>query len=98
MVGMTLIIFLCSFLGLLIFANYYDCDPVGAGIVSSGKINHMAHNQNSFNNFCLIFRSSADQLLPLFVVDVLRDYPSLPGTKNSSNIVLHKTIKFNVLL
>ncbi|KAG4068534.1 hypothetical protein HA402_004875 [Bradysia odoriphaga] len=56
MVGMTLIIFVCSLMGMLIFAKYHDCDPVGAKIVSS-----------------------ADQLLPLFVVDALRNYPTLPG-------------------
>lgn len=60
MVGMILIIFLCSILGMLIFGKYYDCDPVAAGIVTS-----------------------ADQLLPLFVVDALRNYPSLPGMKSS---------------
>ncbi|KAJ6648014.1 Sodium-coupled monocarboxylate transporter 1, partial [Pseudolycoriella hygida] len=56
MFGMIVIMFVCSFIGLIIYGNYYDCDPVAAKIVSS-----------------------ADQLLPLFVVDVLRDYPGLSG-------------------
>jgi len=56
MFGMMLVIVLCSWLGMLIYAQYFDCDPVKAELVSS-----------------------ADQLLPLFVMDALRDYPVLPG-------------------
>lgn len=63
MVGMILIIFVCSFLGLLIFANYHDCDPVAAKIITS-----------------------ADQILPLFVVDALRKYPTLPGITTVQHI------------
>ncbi|XP_021948921.1 sodium-coupled monocarboxylate transporter 1 [Folsomia candida] len=58
MLGLFAVIFLCSLTGLLIFAKYYNCDPV---LLDSGVI------------------SSSDQLLPLFVMDVLGNYPGLPG-------------------
>lgn len=76
MFGMILIIIICSLLGMLIFANYHDCDPVAAKIVTS-----------------------ADQLLPLFVVDALRKYPTLPGTKNYSTLLkIFQTFDIIVLL
>jgi len=56
MVGLMCIIVLCSWIGMMIYAKYYDCDPVQAGIVRS-----------------------PDQLLPLFVMEVLGDYPGVPG-------------------
>lgn len=68
MFGMILIILICSFLGMLIFAKYHDCDPVASGIVSS-----------------------ADQLLPLFVVDALRNYPTLSGIKKLFNKNFQRT-------
>lgn len=30
MIGLIIVIFLCSLIGLVIFAKYYDCDPVSA--------------------------------------------------------------------
>lgn len=56
MLGMISVVLLCSYLGLLLYAFYFECDPVSSGIVDS-----------------------SDQLLPLFVADALRNYPSLPG-------------------
>ncbi|XP_035714145.1 sodium-coupled monocarboxylate transporter 1 isoform X2 [Folsomia candida] len=58
MFGLFAVIILCSLTGLMIFAKYYDCDPV------------------SLDNQVV---SSSDQLVPLFVIDVLGDYPGLPG-------------------
>ncbi|XP_035714103.1 sodium-coupled monocarboxylate transporter 1 [Folsomia candida] len=55
-VGMMGFYLLCALLGMLIFAQFYNCDPVHAKLVTS-----------------------PDQLLPLFVIDVLRGYPTLPG-------------------
>lgn len=35
---MILIMFFCALFGFLLFANYYDCDPIAAGIVNSGNV------------------------------------------------------------
>lgn len=55
MFGMIIIIFLCSYMGLLIFANYFDCDPVGAKIVSSGMKRILLMIARSNINFFLSF-------------------------------------------
>ncbi|ROT70991.1 hypothetical protein C7M84_010692 [Penaeus vannamei] len=48
MAGLFVLMISCAFGGLVIFARYWDCDPISAGVVSS-----------------------ADQLMPLFVMDIL---------------------------
>ncbi|CAG2223180.1 unnamed protein product [Mytilus edulis] len=53
---MFILITLCSFTGLVMFAFYADCDPLKT---------HEAENPN--------------QLLPLFVVELFRDVPGIPG-------------------
>ncbi|XP_045025652.1 sodium-coupled monocarboxylate transporter 1 isoform X2 [Daphnia magna] len=50
------IIFLCGIVGLVMYANYFDCDPLTSQIINK-----------------------ADQILPFYVMDVLGDYPGLPG-------------------
>ena len=47
---------LCFYNGLLIFATYYDCDPLTTKLAKA-----------------------KDQLLPLLVMDILKDLPGLPG-------------------
>nr|KAG5707446.1 hypothetical protein BaRGS_011950 [Batillaria attramentaria] len=42
--------------GLVMYASYYNCDPLKLGVVSK-----------------------ADQLMPLFVMETLGEYPGLPG-------------------
>ncbi|XKL67966.1 hypothetical protein PGB90_003457 [Kerria lacca] len=54
--GITLIVILCCFTGLIIYAAYYDCDPI-----FTEKI------------------KKADQLLPLFVMEIADKVPGLPG-------------------
>lgn len=39
MLGLFAVVFLCSFTGLLIFAKYYDCDPVTAVSPDGTKVN-----------------------------------------------------------
>lgn len=56
MAGLFVLMISCAFGGLVIFARYWDCDPISAGVVSS-----------------------ADQLMPLFVMDILGDWRGLPG-------------------
>ncbi|XP_042876525.1 sodium-coupled monocarboxylate transporter 1-like [Penaeus japonicus] len=54
--GLFVLMFSCAFGGLVIFARYWDCDPIGAGVVTS-----------------------ADQLMPLFVMDTVGEWKGLPG-------------------
>ncbi|RZF43790.1 hypothetical protein LSTR_LSTR006331 [Laodelphax striatellus] len=55
-VGIASIVSICCYTGLLIYAYYYDCDPVSTKRI--GK---------------------ADQLLPLYVLEVASVLPGLPG-------------------
>ncbi|XP_044729520.1 sodium-coupled monocarboxylate transporter 1-like [Chrysoperla carnea] len=52
----TLLMGLCACTGLVIYATYFNCDPVSTNIVSA-----------------------KDQLLPLIVVDTLKDFPGAAG-------------------
>jgi solute carrier family 5 (sodium-coupled monocarboxylate transporter), member 8/12 len=47
---------LCSYNGLLLFATYYECDPLATRLAKA-----------------------PDQLLPLLVMEILKDLPGLPG-------------------
>ena len=56
MIGLFLMISLCCYNGLLIYATYYDCDPLTTKLAKA-----------------------KDQMLPLLVMDILKDLPGLPG-------------------
>lgn len=55
-VGVTIMIFLCVYNGLLLYAFYHDCDPLTTQLAKA-----------------------KDQLMPLLVMDILKDLPGLPG-------------------
>ncbi|XP_053695096.1 sodium-coupled monocarboxylate transporter 1 [Sabethes cyaneus] len=55
-VGVCLLMSLCSYCGLLIYATYQKCDPLTTKLAKA-----------------------KDQLLPLFVMDILGELPGLPG-------------------
>jgi solute carrier family 5 (sodium-coupled monocarboxylate transporter), member 8/12 len=55
-VGVTLMIFLCVYNGLLLYATYHDCDPLQTKLAKA-----------------------KDQMLPLMVMEILKDFPGLPG-------------------
>lgn len=55
-VGVSFMIFLCCFNGLLLYATYHDCDPLQTKLAKA-----------------------KDQLMPLLVMEILRDIPGLPG-------------------
>ncbi|KAK4880273.1 hypothetical protein RN001_008419 [Aquatica leii] len=55
-VGIFILLILCSYSGMLIYATYHKCDPLTT-----------------------MLAKEKDQLLPLLVMDVLGDYPGLPG-------------------
>ena len=55
-IGITILISMCVYNGLLLYATYYDCDPLTTKLAKA-----------------------KDQMVPLLVMDVLRDVPGLPG-------------------
>ena len=55
-IGVTIMIFLCVYNGLLLFATYHDCDPLTTKLAKA-----------------------KDQLMPLLVMEILKDLPGLPG-------------------
>ena len=55
-ISITIILSVTAYAGLVIYANYANCDPIKSGLVSK-----------------------KDQLMPLFVMDLLSDYPGFPG-------------------
>ena len=55
-ISITIILSVTAYAGLVIYANYANCDPIKSG---------------------LVFKK--DQLMPLFVMDLLSDYPGFPG-------------------
>lgn len=54
--ALTLMIYLCAYNGLLLYATYHDCDPLTTKLAKA-----------------------KDQLVPLLVMDILKDLPGLPG-------------------
>lgn len=55
-VGVTIMIFLCVYNGLLLYATYHDCDPLTTKLAKA-----------------------KDQMMPLLVMEILKDIPGLPG-------------------
>ncbi|XP_038208184.1 sodium-coupled monocarboxylate transporter 1-like isoform X1 [Zerene cesonia] len=55
-IGISILYCFCLYCGLLIYARFYDCDPLQTKLAKA-----------------------KDQLLPLLVMDVLGDFPGLPG-------------------
>lgn len=54
--GLSFLLIICALAGLVMYAKYYDCDPLLTKKVSS-----------------------SDQLLPLYVMDILGLFPGIPG-------------------
>lgn len=54
--GVSVMIFMCCFNGYLLYATYYDCDPLMTNLAKA-----------------------KDQLIPLLVMNILKDLPGLPG-------------------
>jgi solute carrier family 5 (sodium-coupled monocarboxylate transporter), member 8/12 len=75
-VGWTFVVLLTVYAGMLIFAQYFDCDPLTTGV----KCENFDFNQPLLTFF---FRSQAvkkpDQLFPLYVMDILGSVPGFPG-------------------
>ncbi|XP_071576163.1 sodium-coupled monocarboxylate transporter 1-like isoform X2 [Temnothorax nylanderi] len=56
MIGVIMLISICGYAGMLIYAWYYECDPLTTKLARA-----------------------KDQLLPLLVMNVLGEFPGLPG-------------------
>ena len=62
--------------GLIVYAKYFECDPLGQGV---------RMNWTNFNfvliNFCYFEKkiSKADQVFPLFVMETVGSFSGLPG-------------------
>ena len=54
--GIGSLLLICAYGGLVVFAYYYDCDPIATRQVEK-----------------------KDQIFPLFVMQVMGDYPGVPG-------------------
>lgn len=55
-VGVSVMICLCVYNGLLLYATYHDCDPLTTKLAKA-----------------------KDQMMPLLVMEILKDFPGLPG-------------------
>lgn len=55
-IGVSIMIILCCYNGLLLFATYHDCDPLTTKLATA-----------------------KDQMMPLLVMDILKDLPGLSG-------------------
>lgn len=55
-IGVTILISMCIYNGLLLYATYHDCDPLTTKLAKA-----------------------KDQLVPLLVMQILKDIPGLPG-------------------
>lgn len=55
-IGIIIMICLCCYNGLLLFATYHDCDPLTTKLATA-----------------------KDQMMPLLVMEILKDLPGLPG-------------------
>lgn len=55
-IGVSFMVMLCCYNGLLLFATYHDCDPLSTKLAKA-----------------------KDQMMPLLVMEILKDVPGLPG-------------------
>jgi uncharacterized sodium:solute symporter family permease YidK len=55
-IGVSFMVILCCYNGLLLFATYHDCDPLSTKLAKA-----------------------KDQMMPLLVMEILKDVPGLPG-------------------
>lgn len=58
--------------GLVVYAAYHDCDPVSTKVISKFE-----NSTLYLLKFQLVTKS--DQILPLFVTQLARNLPGLPG-------------------
>ena len=67
------------YLGLVIYTKYKDCDPVSAGVGHDHANVHVLIVELNISIFWVKYVKTIDQLLPLFVMDTLGQYPGIPG-------------------
>lgn len=85
MIGVTILVLMCGYSGLLIYAWYHECDPLTTKVIFIYLA--FISNVKAAINYWLItdklcvtqLARAKDQLLPLLVMNVLGDFPGLPG-------------------
>ncbi|KAH8325951.1 hypothetical protein KR067_010651, partial [Drosophila pandora] len=76
-VGSAGFIFVCTYLGVLLFEKYKDCDPLSAGLIT--VIKTIIFNQFLSVNSVMSTSQNDDQMLPLFVVQSVGHIYGMPG-------------------
>lgn len=74
--GVIVLMMLCSYNGLLMYATYKNCDPL------TTKLAKAKGEGNAFFSSLVFFSqltSLSDQMLPLFVMETLGQFPGLSG-------------------
>lgn len=74
--GVLILLGMCCYCGLLIYATYYECDPLTTKVKYIYKRDCCFCFELCFN---LQLAKAKDQLLPLLVMDILGNFPGLPG-------------------
>ncbi|KAH8359979.1 hypothetical protein KR093_009843, partial [Drosophila rubida] len=76
-VGLIVLTAICLYNGVLLFATYYDCDPLTTQARLLTYI--FAHLEFMTNMSVLQLAKAKDQLVPLLVMDTLSSFPGLSG-------------------
>jgi len=67
---------------LVIFATYKDCDPLSAKVSKNSFISKLLpvyFEKEIIYEISTQYVSKPDQLFPLFVMDILGQFPGVPG-------------------
>ncbi|KAH8294948.1 hypothetical protein KR018_004575 [Drosophila ironensis] len=74
--GVLILMALCGYNGLLIYATYQNCDP----LTTKANIRILvSHKKGHLMAMVLQLAKARDQLLPLFVMDTLGELPGMTG-------------------
>lgn len=77
-VAVTGIIGLCGFIGLLMHARFFDCDPISAK-VSYCFYRNKSNNYSWRDLFGRQMIKKADEIVPYYVMETVGSWSGLPG-------------------